>query len=56
MNAQPNTVAMNKALILSGLSPELATLTDSSSTGDFYRLSRAAGCTPGQVAELAQHL
>lgn len=54
MNAYPDAAAINKALILAGLKPELANLTDCSSTADFHRLSRAAGVAPGQVAEMAQ--
>lgn len=56
MNTQPNVAAINKALIVSGLSPELATLTERSTTGELHRLSRAAGSTPGQIVVLAESL
>lgn len=56
MNAYPNSAAINKALVMTGLSSELATLTDHSPISDLWNLSRAADSTPAKITELAASL
>lgn len=45
-----------KALVLTGLDPKLATLTETSPAADVWDLCYKAGSTPAKVTELAESL